>query len=232
MVVVSDASVLVALNYLNLLRVLNQYCININIFSKIFPLILSSFPNQFFAAIPKINLLFHYKVIVIVIGTAGVKACSTNRALVVTVKVLINAEFSMAGSTKYCFGIKFSLLPQFRCMTCSFRMAVNTRIIFITAFHTDGYDIPFRMIVHTSCVIVYGLSFYINVRWIVQIIQRKFSALKNQFYHLPKYLFCKYVAVKPALQFHLLHTFFCKAKAQRHTCTANTVENIHPFIRF
>ena len=165
------------------------------------------------------------------IATAGIKACSTYRALMIAVQVLVDAEFSMAGSTKYCFGIKLMLLPLLRSMAWSFCMAINTGIIIITAFHSDSNNIPFRMVMHTPCVIVYGLSFYINVSWVVQIIERKFSSWKNQFYHLPKYLFCKYVAVKPALQFHLLHTFFCKAKAQRHTCTANAIENIHTFIR-
>ena len=45
------------------------------------------------------------------IATAGVKACSTNRALMIAVQVLIDAEFSIAGATQYCFGIKLSLLP-------------------------------------------------------------------------------------------------------------------------
>ena len=95
----------------------------------------------------------------IMIAATGVKTGIAKGATMVALQVFSYGHFVVTGSAKHGLCTKFICRPGCCRVMGSFVVAINAGIIFVAAFHAYGNNIPYRVIMSTSCMFICYVAF-------------------------------------------------------------------------
>jgi hypothetical protein len=119
----------------------------------------------------------------VVIAAAGVKSTATMRTLIIAIEIFLDAKFRFTDTAEDGLPVPFALRPALHRMSRGFFMAMNTAVIFVAAFETDGDNIQRRMVVDAARLLVHKSAFYYGHR--IHHLYRQISAgLVNYFFFL------------------------------------------------
>jgi hypothetical protein len=120
---------------------------------------------------------------VVVIAATGVKSAVAMRTLIIAIEIFLDAKFRFTDTAKNSLPVPFALRPALHRMPRGFFVAMDTGVIFVAAFETNGDNIQRRVVVDAARLLVHKSAFYYGHR--LHHLYRQISAgLVNYFFFI------------------------------------------------